>query len=215
MEEQRDEALLWMQENKKGVRAALKEAERRWPALKGKRGYLDYAVSQQRAKKRVRFADETFHGGSRMLTQIEEDDLVAWCKQKNRKLDGAFDEDLNNRIIAVLTARQNTLRLFKGRRAAPLSTKAKEALKRGQVSKTFFRNFANRHASQLKKETASNMDSKRAKKATFSNAKAMLTEGSCSLYRELTELPDADGTPLVGTRHPLRTEHRANSIDVL
>ena len=52
-----------------------------------------------------------------MLTQIEEDDLVAWCKQKNRKLDGAFDEDLNNRIIAVLTARQNTLRLFAKLRA--------------------------------------------------------------------------------------------------
>ena len=127
-----------MQKEKKGVRAALTEAEGRWPALKGKRGYLDYAVAQQARKKQVRFADDTHHGGSRLLTQVEEDELVAWCVEKNRSLDGAYDEDLNDRIIAVLTARQNTLRLLKGRRAAPLSTVAKEALKRGHVSAKFF-----------------------------------------------------------------------------
>ena len=59
-----------------------------------------------------------------------------------------------------------------------------------------------RQADELKKGRPSNFNEKRAKKAKFSNAKKMLTEGDRSLYHELTLLPDQNGVSLVGTVHP-------------
>ena len=96
LEEQRDEALQWMQKEKKGVRAALQVAKKRWPALVGKRGYLDYAVAKHKRQKQVRFADDTGNAGSRLLTDIEEYELAVWCRDKNRALDGAYDDDVNS-----------------------------------------------------------------------------------------------------------------------
>ena len=54
-----------MQKEKKGVRAALQVAKKRWPALVGKRGY--YAVAKHKRQKQVRFADDTGNAGSRLL----------------------------------------------------------------------------------------------------------------------------------------------------
>ena len=197
-------ALVWCAKTRKGTKAAL--ATKQFPLLT--RGILDYALKHDREKvtNPEKFTDATRYAGNSLLTDAEEKELLAWFQTQNKKLDGKEDEDLGMKVVAILKARQNVRNLLHGRRAAPLSTVAKECVKRGMPSEQWFKSFANRHADAVKRKRPTNINTKRATKAKFSNATKMLTEGKRSLYYELTELPDEKCTSLVGTVHPVTNQ---------
>jgi hypothetical protein len=191
------EALDWMQATNKGVKAAI--ATKKWPNLQ--RGKLDYA-KKLAVKGCVQQALVERHAGSMLLTRLEEAELCGWLKEKNLRLDGQDNDQIEEKVLIILKARKAVLRAVKGRKGTKLSTAASQALQRRAISPTWFQSFYKRNADILKKGAPGTVDEKRAKKATFANAKLNLTEGSHSLYRELTELPGRDGKPTIGTIHP-------------
>jgi hypothetical protein len=183
------EALDWMQATNKGVKAAI--ATKKWPNLQ--RGKLDYA-KKLAVKGCVQQALVERHAGSMLLTRLEEAELCGWLKEKNLRLDGQDNDQIEEKVLIILKARKAVLRAVKGRKGTKLSTAASQALQRRAISPTWFQSFYKRNADILKKGAPGTVDEKRAKKATFANAKLNLTEGSHSLYRELTELPGRDGS---------------------
>ena len=190
-------ALKWMRDNNAGVKKAVKCPEFSVFTV----GQLNGAAA--RAATRARTGNLSANAGNRLLTHEEEDELVEWIVEKNLKLDGPDTAQIGEKVLVILKARQVVLRALKSRRGQPLSTHAKAALKKRCVGGDFFRGLRERHGDHIKTGRSSNIDLKKAKKATFANAEKMLTKGSHSLYRELTELPGEDGKPLVGTTHPV------------
>ena len=190
-------AIKWMEANNAGVRKALKQDQ----FSVFTEGQLKGAKA--RAATRARTGNLSANAGNRMLTHEEEEELVEWIIEKNLKLDGADTAEIGEKVLVILKARKVVLRALKSRRGQPLSTCAKMALNNQQVGADFFRGLRDRHGKRIKTGRSSNIDLKKAKKATYANAKKLLTTGSHSLYRELTELPDENGKPLVGTVHPV------------
>ena len=194
--------VMLMIDGKIGVKAALKLIGKSDGATQGK---LQGAIDRHREaeKRQTRNLPElTPYANLRLLCAYEEEDLVEWIIAQNLKLQGKDTDEITKQILLYLKVRLAVHRRKRGRDTEPLSAPAMTALTTQKVSPAFFLRFDKLYAHRLKKGKQANVDSKKAAKATIANAEKILTVGSHSLFRELTELPDENGKPLVGTINP-------------
>ena len=111
-------AVAWCMETEKGSKAAvawLEEDTGKLPLVTYNQ--VDYALRQEKERKKnsAKFEDTTPNLGNKMLTDKEEKEVIAWLRASNLRLDGKEDEDLGLKVVAVLRARQNVLKLLHGR----------------------------------------------------------------------------------------------------
>jgi hypothetical protein len=99
-------ALAWMDSTGRGVKAALNQFPEAKFLTQGKvQGAVDRRKKAAAAAAAGNVSADA-HSGARLLTELEEEELVDWMIQKNKALAGAYDDDVERQIVKILKARQ-------------------------------------------------------------------------------------------------------------